>query len=131
MKKIIQTITTLVVVAVIGLGFTSCQQKGNAINGAWAVVTETSSLAMDSSSKYDFSNNGTFQLETYNAPSNNTFLNEGKYELNWISQTLVFNQDGKREEYKIVNLTREKLQLEKVCKKGNPHDIITLQKVAV
>lgn len=120
-------LSAMMLIAIMGFGFSSCTQETNKVNGKWSVIFNGEYL-VDSSLKYDFQGNNKYTVAKVLESTGETQVVSGDYNLNWISQTIVFNQDGKREEYKILNLSDDSLQLEKVCKKGNPHDIISLKK---
>lgn len=128
MKNIIKKFPLLVVLALFSITLSSCKNTSNKINGEWNQVMNDPNIVMDSSIKYSFTPDNYFTQETYHAISNETYKNDGEYILNWIEQTIIFNPNGDKKEYKIVNITKDQLQLEKVCKKGNPQDIINLQR---
>lgn len=130
MKSIIKKVSLVMMLAVMMIGVTSCQ-KTNMLNGSWEVINNNSSIASNISEKFDFNPNLTYKIEAINHNSGETAINESDYILNWIDQVIIFsNLDGRKQEYKIVNLTNDKLQIEKVCKKGDPKEVITLKRVA-
>lgn len=127
MRKLMLRLSALMLIAIMGFGMSSCTQETNKVSGKWSVIFNGDYLT-NTSLKYSFDGNNKFSIAKVLETTGETEVTNGNYNLNWINQTIVFSQEGKSEEYKIINLSSDTLQLEKVCKKGNPHDIISLKK---
>lgn len=136
MKKLLKLIPTLMLLTVLTIGFSSCKQTNKNVDftvlpGEWLVTFDQPNFVMDGSITYIIEQDGTFNLEMYNALNGETYTERSKYELNKNEGIITFvnAMSGNGQAYKIVSLTSEAMQLEKVEKSGDAQDQVTLKKL--
>ncbi len=111
--------------AVLVAGLTSCVKIDvNKLEGTWSEQYDPTVFAMDGSLQFTFDGNGSYQLQTYDALSGESYDRSGYYMLDLEEKnTITFNpmmSDFTNVTYRIVKLTSREMEWQKVGTAPNP-----------
>ena len=111
--------------AVLVAGLTSCVKIDvNKLEGTWSEQYDPTVFAMDGSLQFTFDGNGSYQLQTYDALSGESYDRSGYYMLDLEEKnTITFNpmmSDYTNVTYRIVKLTSREMEWQKVGTAPNP-----------
>ena len=106
-------------------GLTSCVKIDvNKLEGTWSEQYDPTVFAMDGSLQFTFDGNGSYQLQTYDALSGESYDRSGYYMLDLEEKnTITFNpmmSDFTNVTYRIVKLTSREMEWQKVGTAPNP-----------
>ena len=112
-------------VAILVAGLTSCVKIDvNKLEGTWSEQYDPTVFAMDGSLQFTFDGNGSYQLQTYDALSGESYDRSGYYTLDLEEKnTITFNpmmSDFTNVTYRIVKLTSREMEWQKVGTAPNP-----------
>lgn len=87
------------------------------IEGTWSEQYDPTVFAMDGYVEYTFSPDNQYQLQAYDALSNESFTSTGRYLLSTVKRTITMNPDKSdytNVTYKIVKLTSTEMEWQQV-----------------